>query len=274
MAQHRESLYIGYRYYDAADQAVAYPFGHGLSYTEFAYSALTAEPEGEGYRLRCRVRNSGAKPGCAVTQLYLAPVQPVMYQPPQKLIGFVKTELQPGEEQELQFCVTPEEAAYYSTARGRFATEAGAYEVRVAASSRDIRLRCTISLAGEPGEDLRGALPHYYRPDGLFPKEEFERLLGCRVPRYTAPGKGEFTLNTAVGELSACVPGRVLLWCARRCLDRRNRGDRAGAECAWRVLLGTPLRQAAMGDISIRRVQAFVDVCNGRYGRALKRLFS
>ncbi len=274
VAQHRESLYIGYRYYDAADQAVAYPFGHGLSYTEFAYSALTAEPEGEGYRLCCRVRNIGARPGCAVTQLYLAPVQPVTYQPPQKLIGFVKTELQPGEEQELHFCVTPAEAAYYSAARGRFVTEGGAYEVRVAASSRDIRLRCTVSLAGEPGEDLRGALPHYYRPDGVFPKEEFERLLGRPVPRYTAPGKGTFTLNTAVGELSACVPGRVLLWCARRCLDRRNRGNRAEAECVWRVLLGTPLRQAAMGGISIRLVQTFVDVCNGRYGQALKRLLS
>lgn len=274
IAEHRESIYTGYRYYDAAGKPVRYSFGHGLSYTDFTYSAPSAEQDRDGFLLRCKVKNTGQLQGCAVTQLYLSPLHPVMYQPPQKLIGFAKTKLLPGEEKELTFNVKPADFSYYSTGRGRFAVEGGAYELRIAASSRDIRLRCTVEVPGDGVEaDLRGALPHYYHVDGTFPKEEFETLLGRAVPGNAKPCKGEFTLNTTLGELDACVPGRVLLWCIRQYLHHRGKGNRQWEENTRKLLFDTPLRQVTMGGLSIHKVNALLYACNGQYRQAIRELF-
>lgn len=269
IAEHRESIYIGYRYYDAAEKTVRYPFGHGLSYTDFSYSALSAEPDKDGYALRCKVRNTGKRRGCAVTQLYLSPLHPVIYQPPQKLVGFTKTDLLPGEEKELLFTVKPADFSYYSMAQNRFAVEGGAYELRIAASSRDIRLRCTVEVSGDgAAEDLRGALPHYYHVDGTFPKGEFETLLGHPVPHYTMPQKGNYTLNTTPLELSSCRAGRVMLWCTRRIIHWRCRGDVSLETRVWDIVVNSPLRQAVQGGAPIHLLRLLLRICNGRHGGA------
>ncbi|MGW0705648.1 glycoside hydrolase family 3 C-terminal domain-containing protein [Streptomyces sp. NPDC002643] len=144
-----ERLYVGYRYYDAKDLGVAYPFGHGLSYTTFGYSSLSTEVEGRGddvvVRLRLTVTNTGDRPGREVVQVYVGDAESSVDRPPRELKGFVKTgELTPGQSVPVTLELRSRDLSFYSVARHAWVLEPGEFTIEVGASSRDIRLGATI----------------------------------------------------------------------------------------------------------------------------------
>jgi len=123
-----------------------YPFGFGLSYTRFAYSDLRIDRTKLGVNDRARVtlkvKNTGARAGDEVVQLYLRPLQPQRTRALRELRGFERLTLQPGEEREVSFAFTPQaDLRYYDDDKRAYAVDAGAYEVQVGASSADIRLQ-------------------------------------------------------------------------------------------------------------------------------------
>ena len=271
VALHRESLFIGYRFYDAARRAPRYPFGHGLSYTAFSYGAPVLEgDEGVGWRLSCRVKNTGAFAGAEVVQLYAAPLESNCFRPVQELIGFQKIYLKSGCEKEVSFTVKAGDLRIYDPEQGRFLVENGAYELRIGASSRDIRLRCTLRVtAGARCRDRRRELPHYYEVDGSFPGEEFARLLGRPLPEYAPPRKGTYDESAALEDLCAVRPGRVLAVVLRRCLSWKYRRQPEAGARMWEQFCTTPLWQAPLGGVPRRFAEAFLALCNGRWGAAL-----
>ena len=103
---------MGYRYYDKAGKAVQYPFGFGLSYTEFAYSDLTVTPEGKTVKVHCTVKNTGDRVGAEVVQLYVAPPQGKAFRPVRELRAFRKVFLQPGESAGVYFTLCRRAFAY------------------------------------------------------------------------------------------------------------------------------------------------------------------
>ena len=146
-----EGLFTGYRWYDARQIEPLYAFGHGLSYTTFAYSGLTVGREltaaGEAVRASLRVRTTGARSGHEVVQLYVADRQPRLPRPRQELKAFAKVFLEPGAETEVSFTLGPRDFAVFDPRVRQWVTGPGPYEVRLGASSRDIRLRATLMLA-------------------------------------------------------------------------------------------------------------------------------
>jgi beta-glucosidase len=132
-----------YRYFDGEP---LFPFGHGLSYTSFAYSDLRLDSSGAGtkeqVRVSLKVKNTGQRAGEEVVQLYLHPLKPQRERALKDLRGFERLSLQPGEEREVSFTFTPEMALrHYDDERKTYAVDAGAYEVQLGASSADIRLK-------------------------------------------------------------------------------------------------------------------------------------
>ena len=132
-----------YRYFGGEP---LYPFGHGLSYTRFGYSALKLDRDRIGssdtLRVSLRVKNEGARAGDEVVQLYLAPQQAQRERALKELRGFQRIRLQPGEERELTFELKPEtDLRVYDDAASRYTVDPGRYEVQVGASSADIRAR-------------------------------------------------------------------------------------------------------------------------------------
>ena len=145
-ADYREGVYVGYRWYDARKMPVLWPFGHGLSYTGYVYRGAALDTDtltaGGTVTVRVTVKNSGAMRGAEVVQLYVADATgtPVPGgRVPQALRGFAKIDLQPGEEREVTFTLTPRDLSRYSPELHAWCAAPGRYEVRIGHSSRDIR---------------------------------------------------------------------------------------------------------------------------------------
>ncbi|MGV9738838.1 glycoside hydrolase family 3 C-terminal domain-containing protein [Nocardia farcinica] len=144
-----EGLFVGYRWYDARELAVGFPFGHGLSYTSFDYSQLSVESDESGCTVGVTVTNTGARPGREVVQVYTAMPGSVVVRPPRELKGFATVDLEPGASERVWVTIGRAELAYWDTRVDRWLVEGGDYEVLVGASSRDIRLTGTVSVAGD-----------------------------------------------------------------------------------------------------------------------------
>ncbi|MCQ4079727.1 glycoside hydrolase family 3 C-terminal domain-containing protein [Streptomyces sp. RB6PN25] len=154
-----EGRYVGYRYYDTLDRPVAYPFGHGLNYTRFEYTDLTAAEVGRNeWRVNLTVRNVGHCTADEVVQLYVAFDEPQPTRPRRELRGFAKVRLEPGQSTPVAFTIRERDLAQWSTGRGRWRTDAGTFAVEVGASSRDIRLRAELVCAGDGRVDELSAM--------------------------------------------------------------------------------------------------------------------
>ena len=137
-----EGIYIGYRYYDKKDMHVRYPFGHGMSYTDFSYEAISVSQkemeDKDEMKVHIKIRNVGKRYGKEIVQLYVAPEDSVN-RPVKELKGFAKIGLDAGEEKEVSFTLGKRAFAYYDTEIGDWYVKEGNYRIEIGASSRDIR---------------------------------------------------------------------------------------------------------------------------------------
>ncbi len=132
---YEEDIYMGYRWFDSFAVPVAFPFGHGLSYTDFELTPAGVQRRGDDVRVRVSVRNSGKRAGKAVAQLYVAPPRGIIEKPDHVLVGFEKTALlAPGESQALEIPMRLEDAASFDEARSAWVLEAGEYGLFVGQS--------------------------------------------------------------------------------------------------------------------------------------------
>ena len=194
--EYREGLYVGYRYYQTAGVPVAYPFGYGLSYTAFEYSGLHATPEG----VTLTVKNTGSLPGDEVVQVYVSKPDAKIFRPMQELKGFARVHLEAGESRTVAIPLDDKAFRYWNDPAGRWAVEGGSYTVRVGASSEDIRLEGTVTVAPSDDADPYAglALPHYQSGQAQdVPDAEFEVLLGHAVPHP----KVAIDRNMTLGEI-------------------------------------------------------------------------
>lgn len=148
--EYREGIFVGYRYYDKKKMDVLFPFGHGLSYTDFAFSNLKISAERirdtDVLTVSVDIKNTGSRSGKAVAQLYVAPPQGEIIRPVRELKGFEKVELEAGESRTARFTLSGRAFSFYDTAAGRFRAPSGRYGIEIGLSSRDIRQQCQVEL--------------------------------------------------------------------------------------------------------------------------------
>jgi beta-glucosidase len=147
-----EHVFIGYRGYDARLVEPMFPFGHGLTYSQFEYANLkvpTQAPAGEPPTIRVTVRNTGSSPSAEVVQIYVAPPEDGLKLPcpPRKLAGFGRTPiLEPGQEHELEICLDPSTFGFFDPDQGQWIYPAGEFTIEAARSSRDIVTKAVLQV--------------------------------------------------------------------------------------------------------------------------------
>ena len=179
-SEYREGLYVGYRYFDTVKREVKYPFGYGLSYTEFAYSDLTVTDDAVHFT----VRNIGSVYGEEIAQLYIHAATNGMFRPEQELKGFAKVSLNPGEEKRVTIALNDRSFAVWSILENDWVVEGGSYEVRIGASSRDIRLTAEVQKGGAAANPYAAdVFTSYYSGEVQSVSDEsFAALLGHAIP--------------------------------------------------------------------------------------------
>ncbi|NJA57645.1 glycoside hydrolase family 3 C-terminal domain-containing protein, partial [Streptomyces sp. NEAU-H3] len=150
--RYAEGVFVGYRGYDATGREVSFPFGHGLSYTSFAYRALTVAPTEDGtLTAHVTVANTGERHGREIVQLYSRPPRGSRgAHPVRELRAFTAVDLAPGEERTVTLAVPRAELAFWSVRENGWHVEGGTYRIDVGASSRDIRLSAEAEIAADP----------------------------------------------------------------------------------------------------------------------------
>ena len=146
---YNEGVYVGYRYYDSFNVPTAYEFGYGMSYTTFDYSDLKLSSTSftSNMKVTVTVKNTGKVPGKEIAQLYLSAPSTEIEKPVQELKGFAKTKLlKPGESQNLTFELDKRSLASFWSGISAWVADKGDYDVRIGASSKDIRLKKTFNL--------------------------------------------------------------------------------------------------------------------------------
>lgn len=145
-----EGLFIGYRYYDARNVSVLFPFGHGLSYTTFSYSDARVSAKGfkdvDGVTVTVDVTNTGSLAGKEIIQVYVHDQQSGLVRPEKELKGFAKVELQPGETRSVSIPLDFRAFAYYHPDYKQWITEDGEFDILIGASAADIRDTLTVTL--------------------------------------------------------------------------------------------------------------------------------
>ena len=206
--QYREGLYVGYRYYQTAGVPVAFPFGYGLSYTSFAYSDLKVTADS----VSLTVTNTGARDGAEIVQVYIAKPGAEIFRPAQELKAFARVPLAAGESRTVTLPLDDKAFRYWNTRTDGWEIEGGRYEVRVGASSADIRLTANVDIRGTNAPDPYAgkALPHYKSGSVQnVPDAEWEALLGHPIPR----DKVKIDRNMTLGELNhSRSPLGWLIW--------------------------------------------------------------
>lgn len=299
---YREGPFVGYRYYDAVDVELAFPFGHGESYTEFAYEGLgvqvCADAPTEGpleVDVSFTLRNTGHRTGAEVAQMYIAPTSGVVPPPcpVQWLAGFAKIELEPGEERRVVLRLDETAFRKWDASLHRWRVYPGGYEIRVASSSRDVRLTASIAVgdgrwAFNPeqarhrrsiAEELLMSdqapmpspqVPEIYRHPtlGCFVQPEsaraFEELYARPLPER--PPVTPFTIDSTVSDMGACWLGRrlyrIIDWVMAEPASKMNRDQKAMMQ---EMAADMPLRSLTTSGIPLESVKGFVSMLNGHY---------
>ena len=184
-SEHREGIYLGYRYYDKAKKDVLFPFGYGLSYTTFKYSGLKLSKkkikDTDTLKVTFKVKNTGDVAGAEICQLYVADKESTIFRPEKELKGFDKIFLEAGEEKTVEMELSKRAFAFFNVNTNDWCVETGEFDILVGSSSRDILLSSTVTVEStEECEipDYRETAPNYYGDITKITREDFEAVYG------------------------------------------------------------------------------------------------
>ena len=270
--EYRESVYVGYRYYDTANIPIRYPFGYGLSYTSFEYSSLSVNED----TVKAKIKNTGGCAGAEAVQLYIGQNNAAFFRPAKELKGFVRVFLLPGEEKEITFKLDKRSFAVWHDG---WTVPDGTYGIMLGASSSDIRLRTELYIKGEDIKtppELSGTF--YETLKGCPSHEEWETLTGKAIKAEAERKKGEFDMDSSCLEMKPYSFVMKIQYALTKLLTAKITGTKKG-ETAHKMMvtsaLDSPMRAIVIhsaGKIKEKTVKGLLDMANGHFFRGLGKM--
>lgn len=271
-AEYRESIYIGYRYYDTSKVRVQYPFGYGLSYTTFAYSDLKVDAKGATFTLT----NTGNCDGAEVAQLYVGLPNAIVFRPEKELKGFQKVFLKAGESKEVRMEFDDKTFRYWNVKTNGWEIEEGAYRIMIGASVADIKLESELWVQGTSNEYPYNPakLPYYYT--GIVQQisdAEFEELLGHPIP--SGKWSGNLGINDAMCQMYYAKSGLARLIYKILTKIKKKSEEKGKPDLNVLFIYNMPFRGIAKmtnGMVSMEMVEGMVTVVNGHFLKGIKKV--
>lgn len=267
-AEYREGLYVGYRYFESANVPVRYPFGYGLSYTNFTYSNIEVTPAGVCFT----VTNEGERAGAEIAQLYVSCKNGKAYRPAKELKGFQKVFLSAGESQRVNIAFDDKTFRYFDTESNEWAIEDADYEICIARNASDVALSKTLHVAGKT---VSANLPECYKTADIknVSDADFEALLGYAIP--DGKWSGEITANDALCQLYY-AKGAFARFLCRILSSLKNKAEAKGEpDLNILFIYNMPIRAIAKfsnGMVSKKMTEDILFMVNGHFWRGLGRL--
>ncbi len=199
--EYRESIFAGYRYYETYKVPVKYPFGFGLSYTNFEYKDLSVPEcfEGEDITVTVTIKNTGSRAGAEIVELYVIPEKENFLRSAIELKGFKKVYLEAGEEKCVSITLTDRSFSVYDVDKSAFSVIGGVYTIAAGASVKDLRLKRNLVVNGSKYfRDETEMFPDYFKPQphGMdIQREQFERLYGKPLTNFKDRKRGDYDIN-------------------------------------------------------------------------------
>lgn len=196
-SEYREGLFVGYRYYDSTNQQVRYPFGFGLSYTQFDLTDFTISEDG----ISCVVKNVGERAGAEVVQLYVGKKESNIYRAKKELKGFVKVFLNPGEQKKITISFDEYTFRTYHVESQEWKIEEGSYQIYLGTSIRDIFFESEIKKDGERFAVQPISEKYVKGTVQDITQEEFEKLYGHKLPNSQWDEQKPLLLNDSISQM-------------------------------------------------------------------------
>ena len=186
LVEYKESVYVGYRYYDTVNKDVLFPFGYGLSYTNFEYSNLKIKQNNININLEFTIKNTGNVKGKEIAQIYISHSGNKIYAPKKELKAFTKIELEKGEEKKINIKIDRSSFEHYDAISKKWVVEAGTYKILIGKSIRDIVLEANVEIFSDD-VILDRNIPECYKTGKIenVCDEDFEAILGRKIPAKT-----------------------------------------------------------------------------------------
>lgn len=276
--EYRESIFVGYRYYDTANIAVKYPFGYGLTYTQFEYSHLVVTDKGVDFDIT-NVKDYDAH---EVAQLYIGKSSSNILRPLKELKGFTKEMILKGKTKHIHIPFDEYTFRFFNVKTNAWEIEPGTYDIYVGSSSRDIHLKGSF-LVDKKAVDLPydiHTMPTYMKLDiHHIPDDEFEKLIERPIPNphfvFYKKNRMHVDYNTTVQQLrySKGWFGRFFAWAIRFGYRfMKFIGQRKNANIMQMALYHNPMRNMSRltgGQISWGQLDGMIMMFNGKFFKGL-----
>ncbi len=273
-SEYRESIYIGYRYYDSNTIRVQYPFGFGLSYTTFEYSDLLVTEKG----VSLQVSNTGKMDGSEVVQMYVGLPNAIIFRPKKELKGFCKVFIKAGESKRVEIPFDDKTFRYWNRKTNQWEIESGTYQIMIGASVSDIQVTGELNVEGttnvypyNPAE-----LPYYYTAlVQNIADSEFEALLGYPIP--SGKWAGEIGANDAICQMYYAKSG-LARFVYKKLTAMKKKSELSGKpDLNILFIYNMPFRALAKmtaGMVSMEMVDGILLVVNGHFGKGMRKIIA
>lgn len=269
--EYRESIFVGYRYYDKANVPVRYPFGYGLSYSEFEYSDIKFDKN----TVSVKITNTSEYDGKETVQLYVSS-DDQLFRCVKELKAFKKIELKAGETKTVEFEIKD---SFFEVWQNGFKKAKGNYHIMIASSSKDIKGSLPFKAEGDNVSftALKGSW--YENLNGLPQKKDLEKLMGHEIPEYVEPCRGSYTMDSTTAEMMKdSLIMKIQYQVTKSIISKQySKAERTMDNPAYKMILtcstDCPLRAtiiSSSGSMTDNLAEGLLNMANGHFFKGLK----
>jgi len=269
---YEESIFVGYRYYETFNQHVRYPFGYGLSYTNFKYSNFQIKDGKNEFTITFNLKNEGKIKGKEVIQLYIGNNASTVYKAKRELKEFDKIELNAGEEKEVTLRLSKDAFKYYDANLKKWTIQKGTYHIELAKNARDILYSNLVKLNGEE---------IFHEPTSYlnttYDVKDFPKIYKNPLPKKNVVKKRPYDLSSTLNDIRRTVIGRIISSFIIKAGMKTTElmADEWMKEVTRKTIVETPIRMLSLfsaGKFRLGTAEGMIDIINLKLIKGIRKI--